>query len=395
MSVTLGRADQPRSGTRKKSVRIFAALAIVFVGVLILTLTTSRTDYIQYWCAGKLLIHRIDPYSASAVSALEKAQGYRQPRPLIVPNPPWSLFLMAPLGFSGVRVGLFLWTLATVGCVFFSVRLLNVPQRERAFAYVFAPTVASVFMGQSSAFLLLGFALFLRFNRSHPFLAGASLLLMAIKPHLFFVFWALVLADCIYRRSFLILAGGAAGLAVGTVFSMCFDPHIWQHYLTMLRASALDNEFFPTVSTLFRLLINVRAFWLLFVPSALAILWGLWYYASRRQVWDWRIQGMLVMLVSVLFSPYSWLTDEAVLLPSILFALTFPEKRKHSAWILLAINSAVLFIALVTQASLSSRAYIWTPIAWLAWFLYSTYGSRQHRETDPVPFVTHAEINNV
>lgn len=392
MSVMSDRTDQPQSDTRGKNRRSFAALAIVLVGVLIFTLTTSRTDYISYWSAGKLLMHRADPYSPAGAFALEKAEGFTRGF-MVMLNPPWSLFLAAPLGFGGIRFGLFLWTLAGVGCVFFSVRLLNVPPKERAFAYVFAPAVAAVFMGQSSPFPLLGFALFLRFNRSHPFLAGASLLLMAIKPHLFFVFWALVLADCIYRQSFLILAGGASGLAVGTGFAMCFDRHIWPHYLAMLRNSELNTDSFPTISTLFRSLIDVRVFWLLFIPSALAILWGLWYYASRRQTWDWRVHGMLVMLVSILFSPYSWLTDEAVLLPSILFALTFEGKRKYSAWILLAINSAVLFIALVTQASLTSHNYMWTPIAWLAWFLYATRAFARQGQDLPtrLPATDHAQ----
>lgn len=376
------RLNQPQSDPRRKYLRVFGSLAIVLAGVIIFTLTTSRTDFISYWSAGKLLMHRADPYSPAGAFALEKAEGFTRGF-MVMLNPPWSLFLAAPLGFGNIRIGLFLWTLATVGCIFFSVRLLNIPPKERAFAYVFAPAVAAVFMGQSSPFLLLGFALFLRLNRSHPFLAGASLLLMAIKPHLFFVFWVLVLADCIYRRSFLILAGGAFGLAVGSAFSMCFDPHIWPHYLAMLRNSELNTDSFPTISTLFRSFIDVRLFWLLFVPSALATLWGLWYYASRRHVWDWRVQGMLVMLVSILFSPYSWLTDEAVLLPSILFALTFPAKRKHSAWILLAINSAVLFIALVTQASLTSHRYMWTPIAWLAWFLYATRAFARQRQDVP------------
>jgi hypothetical protein len=291
-------------------------------------------------------------------------------------NPPWSLFLAAPLGFGSIRFGLFLWTLAGVACIFLSAQLLNVSSKERAFAFVFAPAVAAVFMGQSSPFTLLGFALFLHFHRTRPFLAGASLLLMAIKPHLFILFWVILLVDCVYRRRFLILAGGVSALAAGSLFPLLFDAHVWPHYLAMLHGSTLKEQVFPTLSMLFRTLIDAKAFWLLFVPSALATVWALWYYAGRRQEWDWMTHGMLLMLVSILASPYSWLTDQAVLMPSILYALTFPEKRRHSAWILLAINTAILFIALIHQAGLASRAYLWTPLAWLAWFLYATHGFR-------------------
>lgn len=358
----------------KNSFRLLAILAISLLCVLIFTLITSRTDFISYWSTGKLLLHQADPYSAAGVSALEKAEGYSDLRPLIMRNPPWALFLIFPFGLGSVRIGLFLWTLATVACVFISVQLLEIPSKERAYAYVFAPAVASVFMGQSSAFLLLGFSLFLRFHQSRPFLAGASLLLMAIKPHLFLAFWVLLLVDVLYRRKFLLFAGGASALAVASAISICFDPHVWQHYLAMLRTSSLENEPFPTLSNLFRIFVDVRAFWLIFVPSTLAIFWGLWYYARRRRVWDWRIHGMLLLLVCILSSPYAWFTDEAVLLPSILFALGSKNKPKHSAWILLAINSAALWIVLAHQAAMESHAYLWTPVTWLAWFLYATHG---------------------
>ena len=369
--------------SRRKILRTLALTAIVIGGVFIFTLITSRTDYISYWSAGKLLMHRADPYSPAGAFALEKAEGFTRGF-MVMLNPPWSLFLAAPLGFCGVRAGLFVWTLAGVACILFSAQLLDVPPKDRAFAYVFAPAVAAVFMGQSSPFTLLGFALFLYFQRTRPFLSGASLLLMALKPHLFILFWVILLVDCIHRRRFLILAGFISALAVGSLFPVFFDAHVWRHYLAMLHGSTLKHQVFPTVSMLFRMLIDPQAFWLLFVPSALATLWALWYYARSRQEWDWRTHGMLLMLVSVLVSPYSWLTDEAVLMPSILFALTYAEKRKYAAWILLAINTAVLLIALVKQASLTSRAYLWTPLAWLAWFLYATRGFRLRHESAPL-----------
>lgn len=365
---------RPSTSRAKKLLRTAALLALVIAGAWILTVATSRTDYIEYWTSAKLLLHRVNPYSPTHVFALEKAQGYSDSRPLVMLNPPWTMFLIAPLGLFSLRAGLFLWTLATIACVGLSVWLLEIPQKERAFAYVFAPAVAAVFMGQSSTFLLLGFSLFLRFHRSRPFWAGASLLLMAIKPHLFFVFWAVLLVDCVHRRAFRMIAGGVAALGAATAFSLCFDPHIYQNYLAMMRGFQVQQVALPTLSMLFRMAIDVRAFWLLFVPSGVAVLWGLWYYRRWSGAWDWKTHGMLLMLIAILCSPYSWLTDEAVLLPVILCALQWPEKPRYAAWSLLAINTVILLVALGDQADLISHAYMWTPVAWVAWFLYATRG---------------------
>jgi hypothetical protein len=385
MSVLSNQFDQPEiqnrgsvSFTAKKIVRLLAAGAIVLAGILVITVAShpAAKDYISYWSAGKLLLHHADPYSPSGVFALEKTQGYSEAKPIIMRNPPWALFLTVPIGFGGPTYGLLLWTAALAGSIIASLRMLHIPSKDVALAFVFAPALASICVGQSSPFLLLGFSLFLRFYTSRPFLAGASLLLMAIKPHLFVVFWMVLLIDCIYRRRFLILAGGTAALAAGTAFSMCFNPRIWQQYFAMLRASALDHEFFPTTSMLFRLLVDPKADWLLFVPSALAVFWGLWYYARSRRAWDWRVHGMLLMLVTVMVSPYGWFTDEIVLLPSIAFALSAREPRKYSTGTLLAINSIALLIVVGFHPRLSSSAYLWTPLAWLAWFLYANRRKR-------------------
>ena len=85
---------------------------------------------------------------------------------------------------------------------------------------------------------------------------------------------------------------------------------------------------------------------------------------------------MLLMLVTVAVSPYSWFPDEVVLLPSLAFVFTFPQRRKHAVKILVAINMVALLVLMVGHPSLSSGAYLWTPLAWLTWFLYATNGFR-------------------
>src|SRR5277367_2861222 len=313
-----------------KTLRILAAMTITLIGIAVIASIgrhASSNDYVEYWSAGKLFVHGANPYAGSAILALEKSQGFSPDSPLIMLNPPWALFMVAPLGFCPPFIGLILWILIAAGCVLASLMLLGIPSRHRTVAFLFTPVLATFSMQQSSPFLLLGFSLFLRFHRSRPFLAGASLLLMAIKPHLFLVFWTVLLADCVYRRSFMILAGMTASLAGSSALATLVVPHVWQDYLALMRGSSLDKDFFPTLPTMFRVLIDVRLAWLALVPSVLAIVWGLAYYWSRRSVWNWSRNGMPVMLATVLTSPYGWISDQVVLLPAVASALLSSPRR--------------------------------------------------------------------
>lgn len=365
----------PRASARKKILTWLAMAAITLAGVAVIAVASNPAgkDYISYWSAAKLLLHHADPYSPTEVLAIERAHGFSPSRPIIMRNPPWAMPLVAPLALGTPLTSFIVWLLAAVGCIVVFVRVVQVPPADRAFAFVFAPAIACITSGQSSPFLLLGFCLFLRLHRRSPFLAGVSLFFMALKPHLFLVFWTVLLVECIYQRRFRILAGLAAALAVTTTFAMLLDPHIWRQYLSMLRASALGGEFFPTASMLVRLLISPNSDWLLFAPCAVAIAWGVWYYLRNRRDWDWTTHGMLLMLVSVLASPYGWFTDEIILLPSLAFALTLPNKPKLAPAILLLINTVAAVLLFMPHASLSSRAFLWTPLAWFIWFLYTTH----------------------
>jgi hypothetical protein len=386
-------SQRPLSPMRKIS-RILAVIAISLAGAFVFTarMSPARMDYISYWSAGQQLWHHADPYSPAAVFALEKAQGFPRSAPLIMRNPPWALFLVAPLGLMSARIGLFFWTLAIAACILISVRLLNDSSQDDPLALLFAPAIACIDSGQSSAFLLLGFALFLRFHRTRPFLVGAALLLMAIKPHLFLVFWILLLADAFIRRSFRIFAGFAAALAAATVFPMCFDARVWPGYVAMLRTSALNHEEFPTASMLFRMMIDPHRFWLVFIPSGLTILWGVWYYLQNKTTWDWRSHGLLVMLVTILASPYGWITDEIVLLPSIILALNLRQKRAYSVPLLIAINCVAAVLFLATNAVLKSPVFLWTPVAWLAWFLYATGAFQRRPQTFAAALANRPEL---
>jgi hypothetical protein len=257
------------------------------------------------------------------------------------------------------------WILLTAGSVLASILVLDVPPKYRTLAFLFTPVLVTFTSEQSSPFLLLGFALFLRFHRSRPFLAGASLLLMSIKPHLFLVFWAILLVDCLYRRRYAIFAGMAAAMACASAFATLVVPHVWLDYVAVIRESALDRSPFVTLPMYFRNLIDPKAAWLALIPACVAIVWGVAYYWRKKDIWDWRRQGMLVILVTILTSPYGWISDEVVLLPAVL-SVVLSAPRKFSMEILIVLNCAALLAFCVTV-----QARAWLPLVWFAWYLYA------------------------
>jgi hypothetical protein len=84
--------------------------------------------------------------------------------------------------------------------------------------------------------------------------------------------------------------------------------------------------------------------------------------------------GALLMLVSILASPYAWITDQALLVPALLVGVYRATTRAQLGALMLA--SAVIEITPLSGRTLHSALYLWTTPFWLAWFLYVSAKSR-------------------
>jgi hypothetical protein len=81
--------------------------------------------------------------------------------------------------------------------------------------------------------------LFLRLHRTRPFLAGVSLWLCMIKPHLFLPFGVVPLAWIVVTRSYKVLAGTVVALAASCALVYLVDPTAFSQYLQMIRTVEL------------------------------------------------------------------------------------------------------------------------------------------------------------
>lgn len=374
---------------KRTPLRMLAAAAILGAGFLCVVATymvglsdksATERDYIEYWAAGQLVVRGNNPYSVASVFQIERAVGYDSNQPIITPSPPLILLLCFPLGFVPVKSGLILWMVANLICLSASIMLLwamnGYPDNPfHNLGYLFPPALACLMAGQLGIFLLLGIVLFLRFHRSHPFLAGAVLLPCVLKPQLFLPFACALLLWLIGRKIYRILAGFAVALIAGCALTLCFGRHIWTQYLALGHNARILPLFVPTLSVALRMVVARNHIWVQFVPEIAACLWALWFSWTRRSHWDWLHHGMLVLLVSMLCTPYGWFSDESILLPAVL-AGVYSALRNGRSLIPLYLIAGIALIEVLAQAQLASPYYLWTTPAWLAWYLYAARNSQ-------------------
>lgn len=354
---------------------LYTSLSIVF-GLTASNAAGTR-DFVEYWASGQQLAHHANPYDAAAIVSIERAVGLPTNIPaMVMGNAPPALLMVLPLGYLSARVGEFVWTLLLLLSLIASVRMIWGMHGRPAtmlhlLGYAFGPVLACVAAGQVSLFVLLGLTLFLRLRVSHPFLAGASLWLCALKPQLFLPFGVVLLAWIVATKSYKLLAGAVSALALSTGLVAMLDPAAWSQYRYMMAVARYDRIPIPCLSIVLRESISANTMWLQYLPSAIGCLWALVYFSKHRRDWDWQENGSVLMLVSLLCAPYTWLLDQAALLPALLHGVY--ATRSKAAIAALALASAAIEIApLRGMALLHSAFYIWSAPAWLLWYLYAT-----------------------
>jgi hypothetical protein len=356
------------------------AFVLTAVGILASVLGSNAAgsrDFVQYWAAGHQLIHHANPYDAAAILPMERAVGFPSGLPaFIMPNPPSALLLVLPLGFLGPVTAELLWLALLLACLVGSVLIVwtmhGRPKNQlHLLGYSFAPALSCLLSGQVTIFLLLGLVLFLRLHRSRPFLAGVSLWLCMLKPHLFLPFGVVLVVWVIATRSYKVLVGTVVALGVSTAVSFVLDPLVWVHYGQMLRAARINRLAIPCLSIMLRQKLSPNAIWLQYLPAALGCVWALAYFRRHRDDWDWMEHGSLLMLVSILVAPYTWFMDQVILIPALLHAAYVTRSRSLVA--ILALASAVIEVEILRGLPLlQSALFLWTAPAWLVWYIFAT-----------------------
>jgi Glycosyltransferase family 87 len=371
----------PRSRLRSvlMGFALVAALAVIcWKGSQLFTDPTvlPPDDFVEYWAAGRLNAQGQNPYEGALLLPLEREAGRDTDEAVMMWNPPWTLSLAMPVGLLPARIAQLLWLAVSLGLVLAcSDRLWlvyggQVSRRWVAWllALTFVPTLFVLQAGQIGPFILLGIAAFLIAERvGLPWLAGACGVLMAIKPHLVYLFWIALAGWSLSRpmpSRWKLIAGGLIVGLIATGFPLIANSQVLGQYWEAMTHRTPEQWKSPTIGSYLREALGETQFGLQFAPTLLGLAWlAADSWRSRKRKWDWTERMPLLLLVSFVTASYgAWPFDLVILLPAVIhvgagLASTRDSRKSILAF---AVYAAVNLAALISNLMhLKSDTFVW------------------------------------
>ena len=338
--------------------RLAVALALVFAILWGWQLDWSRgsprdgtglivgRDFLSFWTAGKAA------WDPGPARFYDFATYQAEIAPLVGPDypgqvwsyPPSMMLLAWPLKFLPYFAALALWTV--IGPMLF---LLTVSRWNRDWSLLVAAVLcpAALFGLVSGQIAFLATAVILaalRFRNTRPWLAGALLGLLTIKPQLGLFFPLLLLAERNWR---VIGIATVWAVAITALTTLIWGTEVWTAYLTegianhssvLAQAKPIIAPFMPTV------LMNLRGAGVPLpvaeIVQAAASLFAagliLWHFRHARPEDDWR--GNAGFLAAATFgAPYMLSYDTLALVTAMLLAVVsqpVPRLLVLGCWLL-------------------------------------------------------------
>jgi hypothetical protein len=372
-----------KGGLGARILAAVAAMSLLAISVWLASGWNSRgriTDCAAYWAASRQLLSGRNPYAAAEVLERERQLGFSGNIPLIMRNPPWAIPVVLPLGSLPYSGGQMLWLWLSLGSVLLSVHVLwRIYGGDSGFGVAgmltvtFVPVAAVLALGQIGPLMLLGVAGFLHFHQKRgDAWAGVCVTLMALKPHVAFLFWPALLLWAVRQRRWRVLFGLTAGLVAGSGISLALDPAVFRQYLQFWQEGNLTEELIPTLAGLLRLIFGLERRWLELLPVLAATTWFGFHWRRKCPTWDWADEVPILFLVSLVSTPYGWFFDQVILLPAIWQAAGWIMRadaatRMRSAVLYLTVNGLTLALILGHRTTFW---YSWTAPAWLLIYLW-------------------------
>ncbi|MGA9586415.1 MAG: glycosyltransferase family 87 protein [Terracidiphilus sp.] len=360
--------------------KILSFLLILFAGGMLFAagfIASSALrvqDLAQYWAGAHLI--RENPYSETLVTDFERSFGYSLQAPaMVMRNPPSALALILPFRYMSYNIAFAFWMLVSVIVVASCARVSSSlsgnsePLAPAFLCLLYGPTVALLMVGQITVLVLLGVTLFLVLSeRKRDWLAGAFLSLTFVKPHVILLFLIAILLWSIKAKRWAILLSFGLSLAVTSVFVLILNPHIFLQYIAFARQFAGETTPYPNVGGMLYVVSGYRG--LAFFPQVAGLVWLALYWRRHRSNWDWKAHGMVVLLVSVACSYYSFPFDQIVVLPALMAAFANGNRRIFlGAFVVTNLGYALYISNISGRFGFGYMFLWWTASAWLVTYL--------------------------
>jgi hypothetical protein len=352
-------------------------------------------DFIEYWTATRLLLDGGNPYSPAELLARQQALGWSQAEPLMMWNPPWTLSFTLLFGLVDHQTAQLAWFLSHTLIIFVGAQSLwkiyGGEAKKSRYAVIsaasFAPTYFALLLGQISPLILLGLIAFLATVKEKRWqLAGATLTIAAIKPHLLYLVWLALLMWGLKNAKWKLASGFIVIGIVVAALPVLLDREIYFQYVELLKTSRVTRPLdwaTPSLGTALAEILAIPDAWIRWLPSVAGAGWFLWYWCRRAETWDWLLEMPLVLLLSVVTASFVWTFDQVVLLPAVIQAAVWTsqfEDRVRAA-IFIGIYIATGMILLVSKIFLMNDFwYFWVAPAYLILYLYARTSRRGKKE---------------
>jgi hypothetical protein len=365
-----------------------AALEIIFltIGLVIflvfpflLPTKIGAGDFRPYWSSTFLLAHGQDFSDPIKMYSIEQTlTGWTESYVMYAWFAPTGNVILLPFTLFSFPLATYYWLLTNLVVVFVSVLLIWSHSKIRLWiplvaSFGFSMTLLSLINGQVNTVVVLGLALFLYFKElRRDYVAGVSLVLTTVKPHLVILTLPLLLLDILRRKQWRVLAGFTGALLACMLVLFIFNPawpvsfwHLVDNGMSTIRET-------PTLSGLSVVVGEYRLgkwIWVIGLFLAIAIWW------QRGKEWDQRTLIDVSILTGIIASPIGWSYDQVMLLFPLLRVLEWVAngtlaKRDAVALALVMViaNAITIYERILTP---SDVWFFWVPLVAMGIYLFA------------------------
>jgi hypothetical protein len=350
---------------------LLLGLSILILWPFLISVKLQYFDFNVFWNASYHTLRHINPYTADWF-----------------PYPPWVILFFLPFGLLPFNISRLLWYLLCVGLILYSCNRIWIfyqgPKNYRYLAWLtgitFSASLFALIWGQLSPLVLLGIILFIENcdgNDKKYIWLSLSIFLIAMKPHILFLFWPALFLWSVKRRQWRLLIISPLSLIGATICVSLFVPEIIPSFIQSILRNPPSNFGTPTLGYWLRINFGEQKYWLQFLPFIFGFIWFCYYWNRNKNTWRWADNLTILIFGSILTTPHSWTHDYLILLPGILQGvISYIKGGKKRNIILFIIIWLAFNLAIVLLHFRVGDYWFYGESLLILWFYLATTHSR-------------------